>query len=63
MILDLNFINGDTKRNVPCLMVEYHDGVLDVYYNYQQYLDHLPDTMDTLLSFKIWPDLDTKVKQ
>ena len=28
MILDLNFINGDTKRNVPCLMVEYHDGVI-----------------------------------
>lgn len=60
MLLDLYFDNGDVKRNVPCLMVEHHDGVLDVYYNYQQYLDQLPCTMDTLKSFKIRPNLDTE---
>lgn len=56
LVIDIHYDNGEIKRGVSCLTVESHDGVLDVYYNYNQYVDQLPDTHDCVKSFSVWED-------
>lgn len=61
MVLELRYEDGTIERGVHCLSIEQHGSVLDVYFTYTQYVDHLPTTYDTVKSFTVWPDHDNDV--
>ena len=56
MVLNIIHEDGTIERGIHCLSIEQHGSVVDVYFNYQQYIDQLPSTYDTVKSFAVWPE-------